>query len=819
MLLGALCALAIIASRWGYALIVPPHTPVYANFDIGFQYLYADYFRDHGSLPSAPADISHGAVDGYFWWWWNNDYFAQYLGLAAALVGVPMRLGLSFVTSYALVTWIADLCIAVLAYRLVRRVSGHWAAAVAASLVAVHPLFVWGMYQAQVQISVGTAATLGVIECWYYWNELRSRTALVLAAVLALVASHAHAFFLTALLVLVLPAVAAAALKLGERAFLSRQLVFGTMTIIGLLLNTRFWSNFGMYSAVTRSMIGRKDSWGELPSPLFLAGFASDTGAWEWSLRWVALTAFVLAAVGGVLYSYRLQFTGKMATPLAMLLGGLFGLDVLSNVVAHYVDYNYWILRHAQFHVVTAVLAASIGLGALQRTGRARRGAAWLLAASFITLLCSISIAAVRVPRSHGAAYAEFLRDSSRFPLPYLLLLYPGGTALTSFTCAVTERPTYDSSNTQILLEHLQRYYDWTPGQEVNVLWYSKASDVARSEIPFTTILGEWSADGETVVLGRARLQLQGLRAPQVTDTTGLLLTDQLDVGDERDEAVHAYQTDGMANVPATGVYTSAHGSVVFEQGRRAKSREEFRMRVAPRNDHALVMALGTTKDEQVRLSVDGKVASVVALEDRAPGPQEVVLPIDGTLIGGNREVTLQLEYLGGAHEDSFRYWMFSRQNLPGLPHPLITDVSGLTEVDRLDVGDPRSEQAHDYVIEQPTFDGFQQFDFEDLDASYIETGRATRRFESFKLDVLPGEEHVLVKAFDNHSRGQKLHVTVDGKSLDQWEMPSGSQRYGEASLTIPAALTTSSDRIKLVVEFVDGSVDQNSFMYWLYAK
>lgn len=817
------CALLVVATRWGYALAVPPHTPIYANFDIGFQYLYADYFRDHGTFPSAPADISRGAPNGYFWWWWDNEYFAKYLGLAAAMVGAVMSLGVSFVPAYALVTWLADISISVLAYRLVSAAAGRRGGVVAGLLVSIHPLFVWGIYQAQVQISVGISLLLGVVACWHWWSEARRWPALILAGIFALGASLAHAFFLSMLLGAFLPAVAIHTLAYRrDRAALLQQLAFALAVTAGLSANTRLWLNFQTYSEATKSLIGRTDGWGQLPSPLFLLGLSSRVDSWSLGFAWVVFGGFVIALAYATIQSFRKHNIEARPRALSVVMCVLFVLDLAYMVAAHQINYDYWILRHAQFHFVAALLPACIGLSWLTRARALHwKVGAWAIAGG-LALGCLIVVSKqLFVPRSHGPALARFLEDEHRPKLPYMVVLYPGGTALTPFTCALTETPAYDLHPDTVpsLLDHLQRHYGWKRGDEANVLWYSAISPIAREDMHFTEVLGEWSASGETVIVGKARLDVGDGPEPLVPPSEGWVLTDRIDLGNGASEAAHQYRVDSPV-FRGNGTFVRRSDQTVLVKGGRAtKTFEEFRMKVVPGSDHALIKGFDTVSSGQVaRVGVDGGAALQWEVGSGPERYAESSLAIPAAAIGNKQEVTLRVEYAAGTLGiNSYGYWMYSKPTA-GIPEPLLTDTTGYDQADRLDVGDEGDEAAHDYSIVEPTFSGQQVFALREKGLTYLENGRATKAREQFRARATPGRDHLLIKVYDNFSKNQRLRVVVDGAFVGIWELPSREERYGEAAFVIPAAFVRR-DAIVVEVGLLSGSVDQNSFVYWVYRK
>lgn len=819
----AFCAMAIVATRWGYAFAVPPHTPIYANFDIGFQYLYADYFRDHGAFPSAPADISQGASDGYFWWWWNNEYYSNYMGFAAAMVGSLMWLGVPFIPAYAIITWLADAAIAALSYRLVSAAAGRRGGAIAALLVSVNPLFVWGMYQSHVQISVGMALFLAVVACWRWWSNDGRRLAVALAAVFALAASHAHAFYLSMLLGTFLPAVALHTLLFQRnRRAIVQQIVFAGAVTLALLANTRFWLHLDAYSEVTKWMIGRGDSWGQLPSPLFLLGISARPDSWNFSVGWLVLGAFLVILAFSIVQSLRARDLDPPVRALSVLFGVMFVIDVAYMIGAHRIRYDYWILRHAQFHSVLGVLPASVGLGWLVNSHRlSSRAVAWASAAAVAAMGLSISISKLDDRRSHGPAFAQFISDVQRPKLPYFVLAYPGGTALTPFTCGLTETPTYDLHPGTIspLLEHLQSFYGWKPGDEVNVLWYSEVSPLTREAMHFTQVLGEWSTPDESVVLGKVRVNFGDAPAPLNTPTANWALTDRLSFGDATNEAAHQYRVDAPTFKGTSMVFLDSDQMLHVKSARATKTFEEFRVKVDPHTDHVLVKGFDTISGGQVARVIVGNGAAVL-LWNVGTGSEryaESTLSIPASAIGNNTEIALRVEYVGGTLGiNSYGYWMYSKPTL-GIEVPLMSDTNGYVLTDRLDVGDASDEAAHEYGIVNPTFGGNQVFRVRDK-GSYMDAGRATKDDETFRLRTTPGIEHLLVKAYDNYSKDQVVRVLVDGKLVGDWALPGNEERYEDSAFVIPASFIRG-DSVEITMQFVSASIAHNSFGYWMYAK
>ena len=139
--------------------------------------------------------------------------------------------------------------------------------------------------------------------------------------------------------------------------------------------------------------------------------------------------------------------------------------------------------------------------------------------------------------------------------------------------------------------------------------------------------------------------------------------------------------------------------------------------------------------------------------------------------------------------------------------------------VDRVDVGNDQDERAHNYVVNEPTFRGAREFLIPSENASFSEDGRAMKAGEAFRVKVVPGEENLLVKAFDTLARDQKVKVSIDGKVAGEWPVPDGgSSRYGEATFALSPALIGSRTQLDIKLDYVSGAPDTNAFVYWVYA-
>jgi hypothetical protein len=313
---------------------------------------------------------------------------------------------------------------------------------------------------------------------------------------------------------------------------------------------------------------------------------------------------------------------------------------------------------------------------------------------------------------------------------------------------------------------------------------------------------------------------IKGIPKPLRTELTGYLQTDRLDVGDEADESAHGYVIEKPTYAGTHQFEWPATKAVYQESGRATRSFESFKIKVTPLRDHMVVRAFDTlAKDQKLTVSVNGKAVGDWVLPDGGSTRYgEATFPLPAAVVGDRTELTLRMDYVSGTPDtNAFVYWVMAR-GTNGLPGPLKTDLVGLVLSDRIDVGDRNDEAVHQYVIDRPTYAGTHEFAPPKGNVKYLETGRATKTFESFRLKTKPNANHVLVKAYDTLSRDQKIRVSVDGTSAGEWVLGNDGGRYGESTFPIAKDLVGDKTEITVRVDFVSGSIDTNSFYYWLYA-
>lgn len=497
----------IIFTRWGYLFIIYPHTPIYWNFDIGFHYLYSDYFRDRLTIPSNPIDISYGSTNGYFWYWWDSQYFANYMALADIFIGSLMIIGFKFIYSYAIITWIADILIMILLYSIINKLAGRLAAMIAAFIISINPLFIWGIYQLHVQISLGIVTLLGIIAACMYWDKTKDYKILPMVTLFAYASLFFHPFFMTIAVLIFIPYLSIFILtNLNQKDIIKKNLIFVLALFIGYVINIRFWSNYQTFAETTRAMIGRTDSWGQIFTPFFMIG--ADWDAINWKnfniFHIISLIIFLVYIIIGMRELWKKESNGKYMRHL--LLTSIV-ITILTFFVAYIINYNYWINRYIQWHYTLLSIPLSIGFGKmLHKKDKILKTIIVITLLIYLSSLIYTDMTLLSMQRSHGQAYEKFLDYAQQNKLPFILILYPGGTAITPLTSSLTETPSYDLSNFNTFLYHLKRYYNWNDNDPIYILWYSKISQMSRDKIKFSGIILNVTSDDGNVILGTSNI-------------------------------------------------------------------------------------------------------------------------------------------------------------------------------------------------------------------------------------------------------------------------------------------------------------------------
>lgn len=136
-------------------------------------------------------------------------------------------------------------------------------------------------------------------------------------------------------------------------------------------------------------------------------------------------------------------------------------------------------------------------------------------------------------------------------------------------------------------------------------------------------------------------------------------------------------------------------------------------------------------------------------------------------------------------------------------------DDAGREVTDRLDIGDPASEAAHDYMSTDPGEPEALTSVFEGSDDQHevTDTGRATHAVVTFTMSLDPDNDGaVLRRQADQEQAYQAAVVTIDGERVGIWEQPLGNahQRWREDSFLLPATVTAGRDRIHVQLTPLD---------------
>lgn len=296
-------------------------------------------------------------------------------------------------------------------------------------------------------------------------------------------------------------------------------------------------------------------------------------------------------------------------------------------------------------------------------------------------------------------------------------------------------------------------------------------------------------------------------------------MVDRIDVANEASERDHAYAVTDPTFLGTQEFDIAAANVAYMEDGRATKSSEAFVIKVVPNQENLLIRAFDTfAKDQKVRVFLDGKAAGDWALPDNeASRYGEAVFPLSASMVGNRVSLNVKMDYISGVPDiNSFVYWVYAKPDRK-LVAPLSTNLAGLALTDRVDVANETDEAEHQYVIDQATYVGTQQFEWPANGLPFFENGRANKSFESFRMKTTPNKDHVLVKAYDTFSKNQVIRVLVNGSAVGEWSLPDGEKRYNESSFRIPARFIGTRQAIDLRIEFLSGA-DANSFYYWLFA-
>jgi len=149
--------------------------------------------------------------------------------------------------------------------------------------------------------------------------------------------------------------------------------------------------------------------------------------------------------------------------------------------------------------------------------------------------------------------------------------------------------------------------------------------------------------------------------------------------------------------------------------------------------------------------------------------------------------------------------------------------AKGLVATDSLDVGNPASEAAHGYVVEDQTWAGSRTYSYEGEhdDVHVTDDGRAFLGASEFTVSCSPTNAGVVLRRrSDVTVRHQTSRVFVDGEELGLWYNEAGNihHQWRDSEFLIPASHTAGKSSLAVRLEFHVSSIDWNEFYYWVYS-
>ncbi len=176
------------------------------------------------------------------------------------------------------------------------------------------------------------------------------------------------------------------------------------------------------------------------------------------------------------------------------------------------------------------------------------------------------------------------------------------------------------------------------------------------------TVTDQSILGGATMEAHEARWDLLGSGALPANPPSCLELVDELDVADLESEAAHHYalvdgqEADDQVVVRVDGARTIADG------GRLRRAVDRFRLKLPAGQIGRLVMRVTVDAPVDLRVSVAGREAAVVAIDDES-GWVERAVDLPAVAGGGETEIEVRArerdEAQGAARFGSFHYWVY----------------------------------------------------------------------------------------------------------------------------------------------------------------
>ena len=142
---------------------------------------------------------------------------------------------------------------------------------------------------------------------------------------------------------------------------------------------------------------------------------------------------------------------------------------------------------------------------------------------------------------------------------------------------------------------------------------------------------------------------------------------------------------------------------------------------------------------------------------------------------------------------------------------------------DELDVGNLESEEEHQYMIEEETWQGVIENTFEGVNNQEIITddGRAHKGFSQFVMKIDPENEGVILRRrFDQLIGNQKANVFVDNQFVGTWYKAGKNihHTWREEDIFIPAEFTKGKEEISIKIVFLASDDEWSEFYYIVYS-
>ena len=287
--------------------------------------------------------------------------------------------------------------------------------------------------------------------------------------------------------------------------------------------------------------------------------------------------------------------------------------------------------------------------------------------------------------------------------------------------------------------------------------------------------------------------------------------TDELDVGDEADEADHSYVITSQT-WEGSRFYYYVDDDVVTDNGRATMDWVQFDVTIDPNNAGVnLIRRLDyTIADQRANVFADAVFAGEWFTEGQAGGFfLEDTFEIPGALTAGKPSITVRIEFISSANDwNEFCYWVDSI--VAGEP----------VRTDELDVGDTSDEAAHNYTIQNQTWEGTRTFPiYSPPDPMFLEILRNARLVATWDGATTPQVDVPFGSLFGSNlgpKRIKGLPVGIEGDRLYCWfPMPFASA----ALLQLSNDSSEDIDELEYHVRYTPGTPEMLAGLGRFHAK